>query len=151
MRVPLGGRGDIPPIAAHLLLTHLSDRTIIPCVRSNTNSHHQRRNQKPGEAPRPDTEDSTPWPIPKALAQARGPSQRCCLLTTGPVPLPCPPGDGRSICSTRYSPFLGPLPNRCSLYWDAYVAGIDSSAKFHGPALPGLGPQSPYAAPPPSP
>ena len=37
--------------AAHLLLTHLSDRTIISSVRSNTNSHQQRRNQKPREAP----------------------------------------------------------------------------------------------------
>ncbi len=53
VRVPPRGWGDIPSIAAHLLLTHLSDRTIISCVRSNTNSHHPRRNQKPREAPRP--------------------------------------------------------------------------------------------------
>ena len=51
-----------PQEAAHLLLTHLSDRTIIPCVRSNTNSHQQRRNKKPREAPetRPRTQRPSP-------------------------------------------------------------------------------------------
>ena len=94
-----------PLKAAHLLLTHLSDRTIIPCVRSNTNSHNQRRNQKPREAPRPDPEDVTPetsgMPSPHP---------------TGPVTLPHPSTRWKVHNIKRHGPHIGALPKNLGPY-----------------------------------
>ena len=84
-----------PKYARYLPLTRLSDGLSYPTVELiNSNT---RRNQKPREAPRPHTEDSTPKPVPTAHAQARGSSRRRSLSSPRvPCPFPTHPGDGRS-------------------------------------------------------
>ena len=57
--------------------------------KSRPDTHIKEEPKHHGEAPETQPEDSTPWPIPKALAQACGSSeQRHLLIPTGPVPLP---------------------------------------------------------------
>ena len=53
---------------------------VLSFTRSNTNPINKGGTKHHGETPRPDPEDSTPRPTPKALAQARGSSRRRHIL-----------------------------------------------------------------------
>ena len=66
---------------------------IIPQPRPDT--HFKEEPNTTGKPPRPNREDSTSKPIPKALAQARGSSESRHLFTKVSCPLPLSPGDGR--------------------------------------------------------
>ena len=66
--------------------------------------NHLKEEPETQGSPRDPPEDSTPQPIPTALAHARGSSKRRHLLIpSGPVPLPYP-GNGRSIDSIQAAP-----------------------------------------------
>ena len=70
---------------------------MVPGLDPTTTLNHLKEEPKTREAHPTPPEDSTPKPIPTALAQARGSSDRRHLLFSRvPCPFPDHPGDGRS-------------------------------------------------------
>ena len=85
---------------------------VLSLHRSNNNLPNKEGGTKhQGKPPRPDRENSTPRPTPKALAQARGSSRRRHSSPRSRLPSPTPSGDGRSIWTLYGAPSLKDMPS----------------------------------------
>ena len=121
--------------------------------RSNTNPTISRRNQKPGEATETQPRTQRLSPSQRPIHGARGTSEsRHLLIPPGPVPpsLTTQAMEGPSTLRGT-PPSRGPCRIGAPYQGSAYAPASTLLAKLNGPALPGLGPSSPYAAPQSSP
>ena len=151
MRVPRWGWGQCPPKSDTNPLT-LPKHTCYYPHRSNTNLTISRRNQKPREAHQTQPRTQRPSPSQRSPSDPR-------LKQTPPSPhpirsrVPFPDTQAMEGPSTLRGtpPSRGPCRIGAPYQGSAYAPASTLPAKLNGPALPGLGPQSPYAAPPSSP
>ena len=126
-----------------------------PCYyphRSNTNLTISRRNQKLGNPTRP-IRGLNVQAHPNGRPAACGTSDRRHLLIPPGLVSPSLTTQAMEGPSTLRGtpPSRGPCRIGAPYQGSAYASASTLPAKLNGPALPGLGPSSPYAAPPSSP
>ena len=121
--------------------------------RSNTTLTISRRNQKPREAHPTHPRTQRPGPSQRPIHGARGTSESRHLLIPPGLVSPSLTTQSMEGPSTLRGtpPSRGPCRIGAPYQGSAYASASTLPAKLNGPALPGLGPSSPYAAPPSSP
>ena len=126
---PWGGAHPLPPNVTLPLDRQTFEPYICSKSRPDTNLKEEPKTQG---SPRDPTRGLNALAHPNGPAQARGSSRRCYLLNTGPVPLPCPPGDGKTFWPKLFPSGLTPQKRAQALpqarWWRAKWAGVDMAS-----------------------